>query len=140
MRIILSALAAAWLLSACAALPLPRSQGNAKLIASSAMPSVEGTVQFGQTDDGNTSIALRARHLARPDRLTPSAQTYVVWLQPSKEEPAQNIGALAVDEDLNGALQAVTPFKQFELFVTGEQAPDARRPSGEPLLWTTYSR
>lgn len=136
MWVILAALA----FGGCALLPLPRSQGAAKLVASSAIPSVEGTAQFGETDDGNTSITLQARHLAHPERLTPPAHTYVVWLQPSKKDPPQNIGALAVDDGLNGSLQAITPFKSFELFITAEQAPDVRAPAGEPLLWTTYHR
>lgn len=130
--------AAALALGGCSS--LPRSQGSAKLIASTAIPAVEGTAQFGRTDDDNTSVALRVRHLARPERLTPPAATYVVWLRPTKNEAAQNIGALAVDDGLNGELRAITPFKAFELFITAESAADVREPSGEPLLWTTYHR
>lgn len=135
----LAALALSLMLGGC--LPPARGGGvSMRLVASSTMPSVEGAVEFSTTDDGNTSIRLRAKHLARPERLTPPAQTYVVWIQPAKADPPQSVGALTVDDQLNGGLEAVTAFKSFELFVTAEPSPTVRAPTGEPLLWTTYAR
>lgn len=132
-----TALAAALALAGCSFVGRP---GPSRLAASAAMPASEGEALFKTTDDGNTAVTVRVRHLARPERLTPPAKVYVVWVRPRKELPARNVGALKVDDDLNGALDTVTPDAAFELFVTAEQAGEAQAPSGPPLLWTSYAR
>lgn len=104
------------------------------------MPAAEGSARFSATKNDNTRIALKVKHLAHPERLTPPASHYVVWTRATKDAAAQNIGALVVDDDLTGTLDTETPLHSFELLVTAEGSGQVQTPSGEPLLWTSYSR
>ena len=134
--IVLSAAVGAGFLSGCALLsggPGPR------LNASPAIPAAEGHAKFGSAPNGNTSIDLTVKHLADPQKLTPPANNYVVWLRASKDAAAQNIGALTVDKDLVGRLTTVTGLHTFDLFVTAETSGQVQRPAGQPLLWTSHS-
>ena len=130
------------LFSACSTAPL-------HLAASNKVPAAEGTVKVGETANDNTSIALNVKHMAPPQRVITDATTYVVWLRPSAAvrspsgtdtKLAQNLGALRVDNNLNGSLDGVTPFRDFEIFITAEQSPTVTTPTGEPLLWTSVKR
>lgn len=133
---VLSAGIAAGLLSGCALLGGgPGSRMNASPI----VPAAEGHAKFGKAPNGNTSIDLSVKHLADPQKLTPPANNYVVWLRASKEAAAQNIGALTVDKNLAGRLDTVTALRTFELFVTAEASGQVLQPTGQPLLWTSHS-
>ncbi len=111
-----------------------------RLSSSPTIPSVAGYVKFKVTKNNNTQITLTVKHLAQPERLTPPANQYVVWTRAAKYEPAQNMGALIVDKNLNGKLVTITPLRTFELFITAEVSGQIQQPFGEPLLWTSYSR
>src|SRR5687767_3998144 len=78
----------------------------------------EASVAFKDNTDGSVRIDARVAALEEPERLVPPAYTYVGWVRGGPDEPAQNLGALALDKDLNGRLQAVTQLKSFEFFVT----------------------
>lgn len=114
--------------------------GLENLSSSSALPAADGTLLCAKADNDNTAIDLKVKHLANPDRLTPPASVYVVWTKADKNATPQNIGALEVDEDLNGRLETVTSLRRFELFVTGEATGQAQSPSGEPVLWANCNR
>lgn len=111
-----------------------------RLSSSSTIPSVAGYVKFNVTKNDNTQITLTVKHLAQPEKLTPPASQYVVWTRAAKYEPAQNMGALVVDKNLNGKLETVTPLRTFELFITAELSGQIQQPYGEPLLWINYNR
>lgn len=108
--------------------------------ASPAMPAAEGSVRFGASKNDNTTIVLRVKHLPHPDKLTPAAGSYVVWTKSGKDAVPQSIGALKVDADLTGTLLGETPLHTFDLFVTAEASGETQQASGQPLLWTSYSR
>jgi hypothetical protein len=113
---------------------------HATLNASSTIPAAQGTVKLDKTKNGNTSIDVLVKHLAEPQKLTPPANAYVVWVSGSKDAAPQNVGALAVDKDLSGELQTTTPLSSFDLFITAEQSGQVQQPVGEKLLWTSYNR
>lgn len=115
-------------------------RGDVSLVSDSAMPAAEGSARFAPTKNDNTSVDLRVKHLARPEKLTPPASSYVVWTKATKDAEAQNIGALKVDKDLSGSLQTETPLHSFELLITAEPTGQAQEPTGRPLLWASYSR
>jgi hypothetical protein len=52
------------------------------------------------------------------------------------ERDAQNVGALHVNEKLDGKLETVTALKQFLLFITAEPSPSAMVPTGKALMKT----
>ena len=111
-----------------------------RMNASPVVPAAEGHAKFGKAPNGNTSIDLTVKHLADPQKLTPPVNYYVVWLRPNQDAPAQNIGALTVDKNLNGTLNTVTALHSFDIFVTAEGSDQVQRPTGEPLLWTSHSQ
>lgn len=115
-------------------------KSESRLLTSPALPAVEGSARFSVTVNDNTTIELTVKHLPHPERLSPPATNYVVWLRATKEAPAQSIGALVVDKDLNGKLVTETALHSFDLFITAEDSGQVQQPSGEPLLWMSYSR
>jgi hypothetical protein len=140
------AAAAAVYLSACSQLHLGSKPPTAALQASPKVPAAEGTVSVQDGDNGNYKVALNVKHMAPPDKVATGASSYVVWLRPlasdnqNQAQTAQNMGALTVNNDLEGNLTTVTPYRQFDLFVTAEPAPNSTAPTGEQLLSTTVRK
>lgn len=99
------------------------------------IPAAQGTVKFGKSDNGNTTISMVVKYLAEPEKLVPPAATYVVWAHADKDAAPQNIGSLAVDKHRKGSLKTVTPFHSFRLFVTAEPNGQIQAPTGQRLLW-----
>jgi hypothetical protein len=126
-------------MSGCAMLGIG-GRGETRLSTSPTLPSVEGRARFSATKNDNTRIVLKVKHLPHPERLTPPASNYVVWIRATKDAPAQSIGALIVDKNLNGKLETETSLHSFELFITAEGSGQVKEPSGQPLLWMNYSR
>jgi hypothetical protein len=116
----------------------------APMQASPRVPAAQGAVSVQDGDNGNYKVAVNVKHMAPPDKVSTGASSYVVWLRPlatdAKSQPPQNVGALAVNKDLEGNLTTVTPYRQFDLFVTAEPVPNSTAPTGEQLLTTTVRR
>jgi hypothetical protein len=110
------------------------------LTAASIVPAAKGSVQVGKDRNGNTDLKLKVEHLASPSDLTPSQSSYVVWLQDRGGAAPENKGALKVNGKLEGNFQTVTPRRNFELFVTGENDGTVTSPSGPEVLRTSISR
>jgi hypothetical protein len=108
-----------------------------QLATSSLNPSGKGTVTVRSDANRNTALEIEVDHLARPERIAQDAKTYVVWISPvNNPSQAQSLGALTVDQNLNGSLAAVTPLQSFDLFITPEPSATVTKPSGERMLWT----
>jgi hypothetical protein len=103
------------------------------------IPAAQGKVKFAKADNGNTSIDLIVKYLADPQKLQPPSATYVAWVSPDKDSPAQNIGALQVNGNRKGTLKTVTPLHTFELFVTAEASGQVQAPTGERLIWIDHN-
>jgi hypothetical protein len=104
-------------------------------------PSGKGTVAVEADSNQNTSLKVEVKHLAPPERISSTAQTYVVWIKPFDEpRRTQSLGALTVDKSLNGRLEAVTPYRVFDLFVTPEPSATVSQPSGVRMFWTQVNR
>jgi len=106
------------------------------LTTSREVPAARGTVKTNLTENGNTRVELEVKHLANPQDIKPQANTFVVWASPRTGESPQNLGALQVDQNLNGKIQTSTPLQSFQLFITAEASPYVKSPSGDKLLWT----
>ena len=109
------------------------------LTAASIVPAAKGSVEVGKDGNGNTELKLKVEHLANPTSLSPSQANYIVWLQEKGSGP-ENQGELKVNGKLEGSFRTVTPRKNFELFVTGENDGTVKSPSGPEVLRTTVSR
>jgi hypothetical protein len=109
------------------------------LTASSIVPAAKGSAEVGKDRNGNTEVKIKVEHLAKPENLSPSQASYIVWLQDKESEP-ENHGELKVNGKLEGSFQTVTPHKSFDLFVTGEKDASAKAPSGPEVLRARITR
>ena len=92
-------------------------------------PGVDAEILVGKTE-GVQQIDLVVEHLTEPDRLTPGATQYAVWVVPEGGQPIYS-GALAVDRGSRvGRLRATTPYERFDVLVTAE--PDTFSPRAWP--------
>ncbi|HKD80121.1 MAG TPA: hypothetical protein VKH81_10535 [Candidatus Angelobacter sp.] len=102
-------------------------------------PAAEGKVTTDTDHNGNTNVEVSVKHMATPQSLTPAKQDYLVWVQPRGKDP-ELLGALKVNSDLEGSLKATTPYKDFDIFVTGEESARPEAPSGMVMLRGSVAR
>jgi hypothetical protein len=98
-----------------------------------AAPAAEGKVITDNDRNGNTGVEVHVKHMATPQSLTPAKQTYLVWIQARGKDP-ELLGALRVNEGLEGSLKAATPYKEFEIFITAEDNLKPEAPSSMVIL------
>jgi len=97
------------------------------------VPGAQGTVAVKTGKNGNTEVDVTTKALAQPSALTPPEETYVVWFQPPDQSP-KNMGALRVDNNLNGKLSTVAPYRHFKVFITAEKQQNVASPHGAKVL------
>lgn len=106
--------------------------------ADSRVPAAQGEVKSKEESNGNTHLKVKVKHMAKPNAVEPMAQTYVVWAQDNTNTGnVQNLGALQVNDNLEGEIEALTPMKRFDVFITAEPVATAQYPTGVKTLWTT---
>ena len=107
------------------------------MMGSPNVPAAQGNARVTTTDDGNTQLDVKVKHLAPPAKINPEATVFVAWVQSNAEsaEP-RNLGALKVTDDLDGSITAVTPLKTFDLYITAEPSATVNAPSGDTILRT----
>ncbi len=106
---------------------------------SPAVPASQGSVQATLGDNGNTNVAVRVKHLAAPENVAADAKVYLVWIQPHHGDK-QSVGALVLNNDLEGSLDAVTPHRQFRVLVTPEPTALVAQPTHEPVFTADVER
>lgn len=128
---------AALLMFAAVVLASSCSSSTMLMNADRSVPAAQGEVTTREESNGNTAVKVSVKHMAQPQAVEPMASTYIVWAQDNTVNGAvQNLGALRVDERLEGELQAVTPMKRFDVFITAEPVATAQFPTGNKALWT----
>lgn len=103
------------------------------------VPASQGTVKATTGENGNTKLVVHVKHLAQPSKIAADATVYVVWIQP-RNAAIQNIGALALNADLEGKLETVTPHRRFILTVTPEPGGQEAQPTHEPVFTSEVDR
>ena len=103
------------------------------------VPASEGTVNATESDNGNTKLEIRVKHLAEPSRVASDATVYVVWVQPS-DAARQNVGALLLNDNLEGSLDTVTPHSRFSLSVTPEPNGQVAQPTHRSVFTAEVNR
>ena len=97
-------------------------------------PGATGTVDAKADKGGrNTGLTITVEHLAKPTLLTPSANEYVVWLEPEDGSP-QNQGVLKVGDNEKGELKMTTTASKFRVLVTAESDAHPKTPSNRVVL------
>lgn len=107
---------------------------------SSVVPAAQGHVKVKKDNNRNFSIDVRIKNLAEPDRLRPSKEVYVVWME-TKDSGIKNLGQLKITKDflsnnLEGKLQAVSSFEPERVFITAEDRADILTPGTLVVLKT----
>jgi len=110
-----------------------------KLTNTGTAPAAEGKVTTSTDRNGNTEVNIDVKHLATPQSLTPAKQAYLVWIEPNGQ-PAQLLGTLRVNGDLEGSLKASTPFKDFNVLITAEDELKPDTPSSTVVLKGSVER
>ncbi|HWG38895.1 MAG TPA: hypothetical protein VN690_14375 [Terriglobales bacterium] len=125
---------------AAAATLAPAARAQHLVMPSSAVvPAAHIELELGTDGNGNTTVDLKATHLAQPASLSPAAQVYMVWVQPAGGTPERK-GLLKPGTDLNAEVEFITPATHFELFLTAESGPEAASPSGTELVRASVAR
>ncbi len=102
----------------------------------STQPAAQGTAVLKHDKNGNLTVDLKVKHLAKPDSLTPPKSTYIVWIQPTNGSVTK-LGELKVNDNLQGEFKAPVPVSNFQIFVTAEDGPTVSQPSGTEVLRQT---
>jgi hypothetical protein len=101
--------------------------------SAAAVPAAHGTVDATEDGNGNTSLRIKVEHLAPPSKIAPDATVYVVWIEP-RNAPRQNVGALALNDELEGSLDTVTPHRRFRVVVTPEPSAQVAMATHQPVF------
>jgi len=103
------------------------------------LPAASIHLNLGTDHNGNTTVDLKAQHMAQPSSLNPPQDVYVVWVQRPNQRP-QRKGQLKIDNDLNGELKFITSERRFEVFITAESDPNVAEPSGTEVARSAVAR
>lgn len=132
-------LALAALVATFVAVPLTAAAQHLVMAPSTVIPSAEIKLDLGKDKNGNTTVDLKAQHLAQPANLTPPKSVYVVWVQSDDQAPERK-GQLVVNKDLSGELKFITPDQHFQLFITAEDNANAASPQGTEVIRGSVAR
>jgi len=110
-----------------------------RMTSATSVPAAVGVVKAEKAkDNGNIKLDIKVDHLATPASLTPSANSYLVWIRPNGGEAFKQ-GAIGVDKNLSGELKLETVSKDFDVFITAEQSDSVTSPSSVEVLSTHVS-
>lgn len=107
---------------------------------SSVVPAAQGNVKIKQDDNNNYRIEVTIKDLADIERLDPSKETYVVWME-TRQGNTENIGQLKSTSSIlsnqkKATLETVSSYEPFRIFVTAEHGTNVRYPSNQVILNT----
>lgn len=107
---------------------------------SSVVPAANGSVKVKQDNNKNYVIKVEIDDLAEVERLKPSKQTYVVWMETNRGN-TENLGQLKSSDSLfskqkTASLETVSSYKPIKIFVTAENGTDVRYPGDQVVLTT----
>jgi hypothetical protein len=100
---------------------------------SSVVPAAEADIRIKTDRNNNYELKIDVQNLAHPENLSPSRETYVVWLQ-STDFNTYNLGELQVGDNLRGSLTAVTPHSPARVFITAEDSAIKDEPGDQVVL------
>lgn len=100
---------------------------------SPSMPGADVVLKIDKNKNNNYEMELEVENIARPNRLTPPRNNYVVWLETSSHGTI-NIGNLMVSSRNRGSLTTVTPYKPIRVFISAEDKQDVIFPSSQIVL------
>ncbi|CAN5386254.1 hypothetical protein BH11BAC5_BH11BAC5_23570 [soil metagenome] len=109
---------------------------------SNVVPAASGTVKVKKDNNNNYKISLAITNLAEPNRLQPSKNVYVVWMDTDNNR-IKNIGQIKsstsfLSKRLKASFEAVSSFKPIKIFITAEDDADIQYPGMQVVLSTEH--
>jgi hypothetical protein len=105
------------------------------LANTSHVPAASGEVLTRKWEGHERQVQIKIKHLAPANQVVTGTTGYVVWFQSVEQSaPAQNMGALSLNQDLEGTLTATTSFVDFNVLVTAESSAAATQPSSNEIM------
>jgi len=107
---------------------------------SSIVPAATGDVKVKKDKNDNYQITVNVANLAEPQKLSPSRDVYIVWMD-SNRNLIKKLGQIKVgsgmfSKALTGELTVTESEKPDRVFITAENNADTMRPSSEVVLTT----
>ncbi len=104
------------------------------------VPAARGQVTVNKDNNKNYVVKLKINGLAEVNRLKPSRNAYVVWME-TDDSQVKNIGRIKSDTQfmsskLKATFETVTAFKPEKIFITAEDNADAQSPGSQLVLET----
>jgi hypothetical protein len=112
---------------------------NQAMRSSDDSPASQGTVRATEGDNGNTKLNISVKHLAPPSKMATDATVYIVWIEP-RNGAKQSVGALSLNDNLEGSLDTVTPHRSFAVSVTPEPNAAVEYPTHDPVFTSDVER
>ncbi len=130
------------LLVLCSVVLLSSCSRKLQFATSTVVPAAKGTIKYKKDGNNNYAINVKIYNLANPKNLTPSKNTYVLWME-TQQSNVQNIGQVVsstgwFSSTRKATLEAITPFKPRSFFVTAEDNPTVSYPGSLVVLRTGY--
>jgi hypothetical protein len=110
-----------------------------RLTSTGLAPAAEGKIITETDRNGNTSVEVTVKRLAKPESLAQAKQAYLVWVQPRGKEP-ELLGVLRVNENLEGSVKGSTTYPIFDVLITAEDNTQATVPSSSVVLKGSVAR
>jgi hypothetical protein len=98
------------------------------------VPAATGDVTVKSDKNNNYVIQIKLAGLAEAQRLQPSKQTYVVWME-TDHSTAKNLGQ-NTSTNLKASFETVSSFKPRKIFITAENDPAITYPGTQVVLTT----
>ncbi|MEO8765460.1 MAG: hypothetical protein ABI416_14275 [Ginsengibacter sp.] len=104
------------------------------------VPAAKGTVKIKKDKNSNYQIKISIANLAEPNRLQPSRNTYVVWMDTDNSR-IKNIGQINsstgfLSSKLKASFETVSSFKPIKIFITAEDDAAILYPGQQVVLST----
>lgn len=105
-------------------------------VTSSTVPSASGTINVKKDKNSNYVLKVYVRNLAEPKNLSPSKNTYLVWVE-GDDDSVTKLGQLTPSgKALEGTLSGTSVKKPDDVFITAEDNADIQNPEGQLILTT----
>ncbi|GAB4010145.1 hypothetical protein GCM10028808_20360 [Spirosoma migulaei] len=103
---------------------------------SSIVPAASGAANVKKDKNKNYVINVNVQNLAEPKNLSPSKNTYLVWME-SNETSAKKLGQLMPSgKTLKATLSATSVNQPKRVYITAEDNADVQYPDGQVILTT----
>lgn len=108
--------------------------------SSPVVPAATGSVKIKNDNNNNYTITVKTVNLAEPKDLTPSRNTYVVWME-DNSNAITSLGQIKsssgmFSKALKGELKATATTKPDRIFITAEDDGTVQYPGTQMVLTT----